>query len=157
MKTGLSEISVDEKQENPVATPNLTDVPARIIRVPLKTCNKCGETFINGYHGSVGIEFWLDMTLIGGIVYWAMRGRGERCPRCKSKRFSVRTYVLPFDGDSAIPNSFPSTRPAGTTVGGKQGQIHSRGVETKNGYCFNCGHTIIPGSIYCEKCGSKIG
>lgn len=157
MATNASEIGFDGKLNNPGATPNPADIPARIIRVPLKTCNKCGETFINGYHGSVGIEFWLDITLIGGIVYWAMRGRGERCPRCKSKRFSVRTYVLPFDGDLTIPKNAGSIGSPGFSGYGRHMPIRSQGSETKNGHCVNCGNPILPDSNYCEKCGKKIG
>jgi len=43
-----------------------------------------------GYHASVGIQFWLTViTFIGGIIYWAVRGRSERCPKCKSRDFDV--------------------------------------------------------------------
>lgn len=28
---------------------------------------------------------------VGGIIYWAVRGRSERCPRCKSRDLEV-TY-----------------------------------------------------------------
>ncbi|MGH9984431.1 MAG: hypothetical protein ACRD8W_10810 [Nitrososphaeraceae archaeon] len=68
--------------------------PHTTINVPIKTCRNCGEVFIIGYHASVGIQFWLTFLtgLIGGIVYWAVRGRRERCPICKSKDIDVREY-----------------------------------------------------------------
>ena len=62
------------------------------INIPIKTCKGCEEKFVVGYHASVGVQFWLTwLTFIGGIVYWAIRGRCERCPKCKSKNFDV-TY-----------------------------------------------------------------
>jgi hypothetical protein len=72
--------------------PNLT--PHKTINVPIKTCRNCGEVFIIGYHASVGIHFWLTFLtgLIGGIVYWAVRGRNERCPVCKGRDIDVREY-----------------------------------------------------------------
>jgi len=58
------------------------------INVPVKTCTSCGEVFVIGYHASVGVQFWITaLTLIGGIVYWAVRGRSERCPKCKGRNF----------------------------------------------------------------------
>jgi len=61
------------------------------INVPIKTCKRCGEKFVVGYYASVGIQFWLTLlTFIGGIIYWAVRGRGERCPKCKNREFEVK-------------------------------------------------------------------
>jgi len=61
------------------------------INVPVKTCKRCGEKFVVGYYASVGIQFWLTwLTFIGGIIYWAVRGRGERCPKCKNREFEVK-------------------------------------------------------------------
>lgn len=64
-----------------------------IINAPVKRCKSCGEVFVEGYHASVGIQFWLTWLggIIGGVVYWAVRGRGERCPKCKSRNLDV-TY-----------------------------------------------------------------
>lgn len=60
------------------------------INIPIKTCKSCGEKYVVGYHASVGIQFWLTViTFIGGIIYWAVRGRSERCPKCKSRDFDV--------------------------------------------------------------------
>jgi len=50
------------------------------MKIPLKTCKNCGNTFVIGKYGSLGVMFWLTaLTLIGGIIYWAIR-RKERCP-----------------------------------------------------------------------------
>ncbi|MDW0136102.1 MAG: hypothetical protein QOK88_11480 [Nitrososphaeraceae archaeon] len=39
---------------------------------------------------SVGIQFWLTaLTFFGGIVYWAVRGRSERCPKCKGREYET--------------------------------------------------------------------
>lgn len=63
------------------------------INVPVKRCRCCGEVFVVGYYASVGIQFWLTLlTFIGGIIYWAIRGRGERCPKCKSRDIEVMKY-----------------------------------------------------------------
>ncbi len=60
------------------------------INIPVKTCKGCGEIFIVGYHASVGIQFWLTtLTFFGGIVYWAVRGRSERCPKCKGREYET--------------------------------------------------------------------
>ena len=49
------------------------------LNIPIKTCKNCGEIFVTGYHASVGIQFWWTaLTFIGGIVYWAVRGRSEK-------------------------------------------------------------------------------
>lgn len=56
------------------------------INIPVKTCKSCGEKFVTGYPACVGIQFWLTaLTFFGGIVYWAVRGRSERCPKCKGR------------------------------------------------------------------------
>lgn len=63
------------------------------INVPVKACRKCGEVFVIGYNASVGIQFWLTfLTWIGGIIYWGVRGRGERCPTCKSREVDMLEY-----------------------------------------------------------------
>ncbi|MGY5143198.1 MAG: hypothetical protein ACW9XH_01830 [Candidatus Nitrosopumilus sp. bin_32a] len=60
------------------------------INTPVKTCKSCGEIFVTGYHASVGVQFWITvLTVVGGIVYWAVRGRGERCPKCKGRVFDI--------------------------------------------------------------------
>ena len=60
------------------------------INIPVKTCKNCGEIFVVGYHASVGIQFWITvLTFVGGIVYWAVRGRSERCPKCKGKEYET--------------------------------------------------------------------
>ena len=60
------------------------------INIPVKTCKSCGEIFVTGYHASVGIQFWLTvLTFFGGIVYWAVRGRSERCPKCKGREYET--------------------------------------------------------------------
>jgi hypothetical protein len=60
------------------------------INIPVKTCKSCGEIFVIGYHASVGIQFWLTvLTFFGGIVYWAVRGRSERCPMCKGREYET--------------------------------------------------------------------
>ena len=65
------------------------------INVPVKTCTDCGEVFVIGYHASIGIQFWLTvLTLIGGIVYWAVRGRSERCPKCKGRNYQTVLKTL---------------------------------------------------------------
>jgi hypothetical protein len=62
------------------------------LNAPVKKCKNCREVFVVGYHASVGIQFWLTwLTTIGGIIYWAIRGGGERCPKCKSRDLDV-TY-----------------------------------------------------------------
>ena len=64
------------------------------INVPVKTCKSCGEIFVPGYHASVGIQFWLTfLTFVGGIVYWAVRGRSKRCPKCKGREYTI-TFKL---------------------------------------------------------------
>jgi len=53
------------------------------INIPVKTCKNCGEIIVVGYHASVGLQFWITvLTSVGGIVYWSVRGRSERCPMC---------------------------------------------------------------------------
>ena len=60
------------------------------INIPVKTCKNCGEIFVVGYHASVEIQFWITvLTFVGGIVYWAVRGRSERCPMCKGKEYET--------------------------------------------------------------------
>ena len=60
------------------------------INIPIKTCKSCGEIFVTGYHASVGIQFWLTaLTFFGRIVYWAVRGRSERCPKCKGREYET--------------------------------------------------------------------
>jgi hypothetical protein len=125
----------------------------RTIKVPVKTCSKCGETFVNGYHGSVGIEYWLDMTIVGGIVYWAVRGRGERCPRCKKRKFSVRSYDLSIESDVVIPTIVQAT----INMPKEARQETSAPVApTKSRFCVACGHEILPDSKFCEGCGKKL-
>jgi len=65
------------------------------LNIPVKTCKNCGEIFVTGYHASVGIQFWLTaLTLIGGIIYWAIRGRSERCPKCQGREFDIAFKTL---------------------------------------------------------------
>ena len=65
------------------------------LNIPIKTCKSCGEIFVIGYHASVGVQFWLTaLTLIGGIVYWAVKGRSERCPKCQGREFNTEFKVL---------------------------------------------------------------
>ena len=65
------------------------------INVPVKTCTNCGEVFVIGYNASVGIQFWITaLTLVGGIVYWAVRGRSERCPKCKGRNYQTVMKTL---------------------------------------------------------------
>jgi hypothetical protein len=74
----------------------------------IKRCNHCGTKFIIGYYGSVGAAFWL--TLIGilpGIIYWALRGRGERCPNCRRKQFTK--FPLYMDERHVIKGEGPSS------------------------------------------------
>lgn len=60
------------------------------INIPVKTCKNCGEIFVVGYHASVGVQFWITvLTFVGGIVYWAVRGRSERCLICKGKEYET--------------------------------------------------------------------
>ena len=59
------------------------------IKVAIKKCKSCGTFFVIGKHGSLGVMFWLTvLTLIGGIIYWAIR-REERCPNCGKTLFDV--------------------------------------------------------------------
>jgi len=65
------------------------------LNIPIKTCKNCGEIFVTGYHASVGIQFWWTaLTFIGGIVYWAVRGRSERCPKCKGQELNVQFKTI---------------------------------------------------------------
>lgn len=65
------------------------------INVPVKTCTNCGEVFVIGYHASVGVQFWITvLTVVGGVVYWAVRGRSERCPKCKGKNYQTFLKTL---------------------------------------------------------------
>jgi len=65
------------------------------LNIPIKTCKNCGEIFVIGYNASVGVQFWLTcLTFIGGIIYWAIRGRNERCPRCLKTEFNVEMRKL---------------------------------------------------------------
>jgi len=65
------------------------------LNVPVKTCKNCGEIFVTGYHASVGIQFWYTaLTFIGGIIYWAVRGRSERCPKCKGMELDTSFKIL---------------------------------------------------------------
>ncbi|HKQ21762.1 MAG TPA: hypothetical protein VJS91_06965 [Nitrososphaeraceae archaeon] len=60
------------------------------INIPVKTCKSCGEIFVTGYYASVGIQFWLTaLTFFGEIVYWAVRGRSEPCPKCKGREYET--------------------------------------------------------------------
>ncbi len=60
------------------------------MKVPVKICKSCGEVYIIPYIPSLGVQFWLAaFTGIGGIIYWAIRGRGIRCPKCHSRNFDV--------------------------------------------------------------------
>lgn len=60
------------------------------IKIPVKTCKCCGEIFVTEYHASVGIQFWLTaLTFFGGIVFWAVRGRSQRCPKCKGREYET--------------------------------------------------------------------
>lgn len=60
------------------------------INTPVKTCKSGGEIFVTGYYASVGIQFWLTaLSFFGGIVYWAVRGRSERCPKCKGREYET--------------------------------------------------------------------
>ncbi|MCX6651192.1 MAG: hypothetical protein NT131_06015 [Methanomassiliicoccales archaeon] len=111
------------------------------IPVNVKTCQSCGHVFVEGYHGSLGIQFWLSaLTFFGGIAYWALRGRGERCPRCKKRRFSVRYCIIHLgimnwqDGAGAV------------LVAPTSGSAR----------CSACGREALPDSVHCEGCGSKL-
>ena len=65
------------------------------LSVPVKTCKNCGEIFVTGYHASVGIQFWITaFTILGGIIYWAIRGKGERCPKCRGREFDIDHKTL---------------------------------------------------------------
>ncbi|HII36211.1 MAG TPA: hypothetical protein HA319_04090 [Nitrosopumilaceae archaeon] len=65
------------------------------LNVPVKTCKNCGEIFVTGYHASVGIQFWYTaLTFIGGIIYWAVRGRSERRPKCKGRELDTSFKLL---------------------------------------------------------------
>lgn len=65
------------------------------ITVTVKTCRNCGHIFAEGYHGSLGIQFWLSaFTFFGGMAYWAVRGRGERCPLCKKRHFDCQDRTI---------------------------------------------------------------
>ncbi len=111
------------------------------VSVSVKTCQSCGHVFVEGYHGSLGIQFWLSaFTFFGGIFYWALRGRGERCPRCKKRGFSVRYCIIPLgimnwqDGTGTAPIA-----PAAGTV-----------------HCSACGREALPRSVFCEGCGNRL-
>lgn len=68
------------------------------IKVNVKTCRNCRHVFVEGYHGSLGIQFWLSaFTFFGGIAYWALRGRGIRCPRCKKRHFDGQDRTITVD------------------------------------------------------------
>jgi len=68
------------------------------ITMTVKTCRNCGHVFVEGYYGSLGMQFWLSaFTLFGGIAYWALRGRGERCPRCKKRHFGTQDRTITVD------------------------------------------------------------
>jgi hypothetical protein len=111
------------------------------IPVSVKTCQSCGHVFVEGYHGSLGIQFWLStLTLVGGIAYWALRGRGERCPRCKKRGFNVRCCIIPL-GIMNWQNSAGAApiAPAAGTV-----------------RCSACGREAFSGSVYCEGCGNRL-
>ena len=65
------------------------------LNIPIKTCKNCGEIFVIGYNASVGLQFWLTcLTFIDGIIYWAIRGRSERCPRCLKIEFNTEMRKL---------------------------------------------------------------
>ena len=65
------------------------------INIPVKACKSCGEIFVIGYHASVGIQFWLTaLTFFGGIVYWSVRGRSERCPKCKGREYETNFKTI---------------------------------------------------------------
>jgi hypothetical protein len=34
------------------------------------------------------------LTFIGGIIYWAVRGRSERCPKCKGRELDTSFKLL---------------------------------------------------------------
>jgi len=111
------------------------------LSVRVKTCCNCGHVFVEGYHGSVGIQFWLSaLTLVGGIAYWAMRGRGERCPLCKKKAFIVRQGTIIIDATDGMidPNSSNVIRAHGAII------------------CSACGREAPPKSAYCEGCGKML-
>ena len=59
------------------------------INIPVKTCKRCGEIFVTGYYASVGIQFWLTaLTLVESFI-GAVRGRSERCPKCKGREYET--------------------------------------------------------------------
>lgn len=153
MGTSTSELHVNEEQNYPQAIPNTSGLPLRIIRVSVKTCSKCGEVFVTGYHASVGIMYWLDATIVGGPLYWAFRGRGERCPKCKKRKFSARLYDMPIDANAVVPVSRPAT--ISTPKEAKQ-EVSARVAPAKSRFCTACGHEIMPDSKFCEGCGKKL-
>ena len=56
------------------------------ISVPVRTCMKCGVVYVVPYIPSLGIQAVLAMFFgLFGLIYWWIRGRGIRCPRCHSK------------------------------------------------------------------------
>ncbi|NMC60467.1 MAG: zinc-ribbon domain-containing protein [Candidatus Methanofastidiosa archaeon] len=97
--------------------------------------------FVEGYHGSLGIQFWLSaLTFLGGIIYWAVRGRRERCPVCKKSILIERKGVVIIDepgGNSNYEKDPSSKKEANFTL------------------CPSCGRKNIPDSVYCEGCGKK--
>ena len=59
--------------------------------IPVKTCKQCGNVYVVPYIPSLGIELVLTLftSIIGGGIYWWIRGRGIRCPVCHSRDFDV--------------------------------------------------------------------
>ena len=50
----------------------------------------CVEIFVVGYQALVGVQFWIIvLTFVGEIIYWAERGRFERCPVCNGKQYET--------------------------------------------------------------------
>ena len=107
----------------------------------VKTCQRCGQIFVEGYHGSLGVQFWLTaFTFFGGIAYWVLRGRGERCPRCKKRKFTVLQYTVTTDTANGINCS----------------KVISSAKKAYDVLCPFCGRMMIYGSACCEGCGRKL-
>lgn len=148
MVTESSEINGNAKHDHPQETEERGGSTINTISVPVKTCRNCRETFVNGYHGAVGM---------GGIVYWAMRGRGERCPKCKKREFSVRYYSLFLGGASEIETdsattSMISERNPPTAV--RSSPPIAQQEPTK--HCRFCGGGLPIDALYCEHCGKRL-
>jgi len=60
------------------------------VTVPIKTCKQCGEVYVVPYIPSLGLQAVFSMFFgLFGLIYWWIRGRGIRCPRCHSRDYVV--------------------------------------------------------------------